>query len=83
MRESVTYQAIVEEGIEKGRLEEARKLLLDLGAERLGWPGNEVEAAIGEITDVERLRHMGRRLLHVSTWQELLATPRAVRPEAA
>jgi predicted transposase YdaD len=83
MKESVTYQAIVEEGVEKGklegklegRLEEARTMLLEFGAERFGTPGQEVETAIGRITDVERLRRLGRRLLHVSSWQELLATP--------
>ena len=31
MKESVTYQAIVEEGVLKCRLEEARRLLLLLG----------------------------------------------------
>ncbi len=77
MKESVTYQAIVEEGvekgIEKGRLEEARQMLLDLGTERLGEPSEDVERAIGRLTDLERLRQLGRRLLHVATWQELLA----------
>jgi hypothetical protein len=34
MRESVTYQAILEEG----RLEEARKMLLLQGRDRLGEP---------------------------------------------
>jgi len=75
MQESVTYQAIVEEGVEKGRLEEARQMLLDLGTERLGAPSEEVEAAIGRTTDLEHLRRLGRRLFHVSTWQELLTTP--------
>ena len=73
MKESVTYQAIVEEGVEKGRLEEARQMLLDLGTERLGEPSEDVERAIGRIADLERLRRLGRRLMHVATWQELLA----------
>jgi hypothetical protein len=49
-----------------------RQMLLDVGSERLGEPGEEVERAIGRIADLERLRRLGRRLLHVATWQELL-----------
>lgn len=87
MKESVTYQAIVEEGVEKGRLEgklegrlegrleEARQTLLDLGAERLRMPSEDVESAVRRITDLEQLRRLRRRLLHVSTWEELLAAP--------
>ena len=83
MKESVTYQAIVEEGVEKGRvegrregrLEEARQTLLDLGAERLGAPGEEVQAAVRGIIDLERLRRLRHRLFHVSTWEDLLAPP--------
>jgi hypothetical protein len=71
MKESVTYQAIVEEG----RLEEARAMLLELGARRLGVPSEEVEMAVGRITDLERLRRLSRRLFDVSTWEVLLATP--------
>jgi hypothetical protein len=73
MKESVTYQAIVEEGVEKGRLEATRQMLLDVGTERLGEPSEDVERAIGRIADLERLRRLGRRLMHVATWQELLA----------
>ncbi len=77
IKESVTYQAIVGEGVEKGRLEggleAARQMLLDLGAERLGEPTDDIKRAIGLIADLDRLRRLGRRLLHVSNWHELLA----------
>lgn len=75
MKDSVTYQAIVEEGVEKGRLEEARQMLLDLGAERLGAPSEEVNAAIRRIADLERLRQLARKLLRVATWEDLVAAP--------
>ncbi|NUQ65325.1 MAG: hypothetical protein HUU20_22895 [Pirellulales bacterium] len=75
MKDSVTYQAIVEEGVEKGRLEEARTVLLDLGAERFGAPGEEVEAAIARLDDLTHLRRLHRRLLHASSWRELLSEP--------
>ena len=73
MKESVTYQAIVEEGVEKGRLEEARQMLLDVGTERLGEASEEIAQAIGHIADLERLRRLRRRLLHVATWEEILS----------
>ena len=44
MEESTTYQEIIEKGLEKGRLEEARGLLLRQARKRLGardledWP---------------------------------------------
>jgi hypothetical protein len=75
MKESVTYLAIVEEGIEKGRLEEARQMLLELGGQRLGEPRDEVQATVRRIGDLDRLRRLNRRLLHVATWEELLVAP--------
>jgi hypothetical protein len=69
MRESVTYQAIVEEG----RLEATRDMLLDLGSEQLGQPSEDIKRAIRDITDRDRLRRLVRRVLKVSNWQELLA----------
>ena len=36
MEESVTYQAIVEEGVVKGRLKQARLMLVLLGEEEFG-----------------------------------------------
>jgi hypothetical protein len=68
MKESVTYQAIVEEG----RLEEARQTLLELGAEQLGQPTDDIDQAIGQIADLEHLHRLRRRLRQVGTWQELL-----------
>jgi hypothetical protein len=78
MKESVTYQAIVEEGvekgIEKGMLVEARRTLLELGAERFGEPDEELERVISQIADLEHLHRLVRRILRVSNWQELLAS---------
>jgi hypothetical protein len=52
MKESVTYQAFVEEGIEKGMLVVARRMLLELRTERLGEPGEDTEQAISRIADL-------------------------------
>ena len=69
MRESDTYQAIVEEG----RLEEARRIILDVGAERFGEPSQDIQGVIGRIVDIDRLRRLHRHLLKAADWQELLA----------
>jgi predicted transposase YdaD len=82
MRDSETYQAILDEGrVEgenkgraEGQTEEARKLLLRLGRKHLGEPGATVEAAVRAITDVERLEVLVERLTDVAGWQDLLQT---------
>jgi hypothetical protein len=74
MKESVTYQAIIEEGREEGRVEEASRLLLDLGVAAFGPASPEVEAAIRCITDLNRLHRMIHRLQQASSWEDLLAT---------
>jgi predicted transposase YdaD len=73
MKESVTYQKIVDEGRVEGREEEARVLLLRLGRKRFGPPSPEAEAALAGITAIERLETLSERLLDVENWEELLA----------
>jgi predicted transposase YdaD len=70
MKESSTYQAILDEG----RAEEARKVLLLLGNDKLGPPDTETRAALEAITDVNRLERLLQRLLQVSGWRELLGS---------
>jgi hypothetical protein len=77
MRESVTYQIILEEGIEKGRAEgradEARELLLELGTEKLGAPDVVTARALTEIEDRATLERLIRGLFAATSWAELLA----------
>ena len=87
MRESTTYQAILDEGRAEGevkgraegeikdRAEEARRLLLRLGRKHLGEPGEAVEAAVRAITDVERLELLAERTTDFGSWRDLLRTP--------
>jgi hypothetical protein len=79
MKESVTYQAILEEGEAKGRSEgavaEAKTFLLRLGQIRFGSPDARVRSAVDAITDLERLEGLGERLLSVASWEELLGIP--------
>jgi predicted transposase YdaD len=85
MKESTTYQAILSEGRAEGRVEGrvegraegalagARRLLLRLGETRLGRADASVRASLDDITDIDKLDELGDRLLHVSSWRELLS----------
>lgn len=68
MEESTTYQAI----IKKGRLSEARQMLLRQGRKLFGPADDATEAALNAIEDVEVLEQLGERVLEVGSWQELL-----------
>lgn len=78
MKDSVTYQAIVEEGrVEgeaKGILRARLEDLLLLGRRRFGDAKPEIESALRGIADADRLGRMIAALLDVSSWEELLAT---------
>ncbi|MFN8522667.1 MAG: hypothetical protein U0821_06110 [Chloroflexota bacterium] len=89
MRESTTYQAILEEGRSegrseglsqglsegesRGRVQGARLMLLRLGAQKFGLPSPGVAAQINVIEDLARLEALGDRVLQVTSWDELLA----------
>jgi hypothetical protein len=68
MKESVTYQAILNEG----KAEEARKMLLILGCTRLGEPAAAELEALNAITEVGRIEKIAERLQDASSWRELL-----------
>src|SRR5262249_35596318 len=76
MKESVTYQMILEEGEAKGEakgaLAEAKKLLRLLGESRFGPPEAQTTRALEAIADLTRLEELGIRVLQVGSWQELL-----------
>ena len=77
MKDSVTYQAIVEEGEVKGRAEgilQARLEDLLLLGRRFGDASGETESALRGIADADRLAHMIAALLDAPSWEELLAT---------
>jgi len=76
MKESVTYQAIVEEGRvigeARGQTDEARRILLKLGSERFGEPGAKVKARLNKIADKNLLEDLVMRTMIVSNWNDLL-----------
>lgn len=81
MRESVTYQAILEEGREEGRVEgreegrveELHRTVLRLGRERFGEADETTRQNIEAIRDIDALEELSVRLIKVSSWGELLA----------
>lgn len=72
MKESVTYQAILEEGRAEGQLEAARKLLLDLGEQKFGKPDSKTAKRIKSIHKYKTLERFICRLLDADNWKELL-----------
>jgi predicted transposase YdaD len=109
MKESVTYQAIVKEGLQKGlqeglqkglqkglqeglqkglqeglqegKVQEARQILLRIGADQFKDPPNpEQLQELEAIIDVGHLENLAVRASHVSNWSELLASPTTPQP---
>jgi len=74
MRESTTYQAILREGREEGRLDGERRLLLRQGTKRFGKPDAATVATIEAIQDIDRLEALGERILNpdLHGWDALL-----------
>jgi hypothetical protein len=71
MRESDTYQAILDEG----RVEGVQRTLFRRGRNKWGEPDEPSRAALRAITDLDRLDRLSDRLEEVRSWQELLQTP--------
>jgi hypothetical protein len=84
MRESTTYQAILEEGRAEGRAEgqtvgqavgqvAGRKAaLLQLGERRFGPPEPPVRTRLEALNDLEEIARLTDRLLDAGSWDELL-----------
>ena len=74
MHESPTYQAILREGRNEGRVVEAQRLLMLLGGNRFGEPDEATRGAVEAIHDVNRLEALSLRIFDVDVrdWDELL-----------
>src|SRR5437867_9968689 len=72
MKESVTYQAILEEGRTEGRtegrIEEARNFLLLQGSEKFGSPDPQFMSVLAAFNDVRKLEGLGVRLFTADSW---------------
>jgi hypothetical protein len=73
LKDSSFYQVMLKEGRE-GEIRGARRLLIRLGRIRFGRLPKVVRAAIESIDDLERLEHLGERVLTATSWDDLLAT---------
>jgi hypothetical protein len=71
MRESSTYQAILEEGRTEGAVAEAKKLLRLLGDDAFGPPDARTAAAIERLDDLPRLEELLKRVRTAGSWREL------------
>ncbi len=76
MKESSTYQAILQEGrlegLSEGALVEAKKVLRLLGDDALGVPDTRTTAAIESINDLAQVEDLLLRVRSATSWQELL-----------
>ncbi len=75
MKESSTYQFILEEGRQEGEVRHAQRTLLRQGRQKFGPPVAADEAALLAITDLDRLDRMTDRILQAADWNDLLGTP--------
>jgi hypothetical protein len=77
VEESSTCRAIIARGeargVEIGRLQGAHQFLIRQGTIRFGEPDAATVANVRSIADLEKLHCLAVRLLHVDSWQELLA----------
>lgn len=81
MKESTTYQAILDEGRDEGRdeglrqgeLRASRNLILRLGKVKFGKCGKRVENRVNKIDDLEQLAVLFEQMLSAKSWDELLA----------
>ena len=60
------------EGEARGRVEEARKILIRHGTKKFGPPDEQVKARIAALADLDRLHDLVDRVLDVASWDELL-----------
>ncbi len=75
MKESSTYQYILEEGRHEGEAVGAQRILLRQGRKHLGEPDAATLTLLHSITDMDRLERMGDRIILATSWQDLLQTP--------
>jgi predicted transposase YdaD len=79
MKESSTYQAILEEGRTEGAVAELKKMVRRLGDEAFGPPDSRAATAIERLDDLPRLEEMLNRVRTAGGWPELLGRPPSAR----
>jgi hypothetical protein len=79
MKESSTYQAILEEGRTEGAVVEARRVLRLQGDDAFGPPDARTAAAIERLDNLTRLEELLKRVRTVDSWRELLGRAKTGR----
>lgn len=72
MRESTTYQALINEGEAKGIAKGGADFILRYSSKRLGKPPRKLRDAILAIRDESRLEKIYERAPQAKSWNELL-----------
>jgi len=73
IKDSVTYQAIMREGREEGRIEGERSTLIRLASRRFGPPDDSTRGRVEAVVDRPRLEDLLDRVLTAASWKDLLA----------
>src|SRR5207248_1225546 len=71
MKESSTYQAILEEGRAEGAVAEAKKVLRLQGDEAFGPPDARTAAVIERLNNLPQLEDVLKRFRTAGSWQDL------------
>lgn len=74
MKESTTYQYIIEEGEKKGIVKGVHRTILALGEDKFGKPSAAVVKRLKAVDDLDHLERISKNVLHAKTWKELLDT---------
>jgi hypothetical protein len=75
MKESTTYQYIIEEGEKLGVVKGVHRTILALGEDKFGKPSLAIVKRLKALDDLDRLDRISRNMLHAKSWKELLDTP--------
>ncbi len=75
MKESSTYQAILEEGRTEGAVAEAKRMLRLLGEDAYGPVNAQTAAVIERMDNLAQLEGLLQRMRSTTSWQELLGQP--------
>jgi len=70
MQESVIYQEIIQKGLQQGKREEARSLIMRMMARRLGTVDPQMQQRVQALS-LEQLEDLGEALLDFSTVTDL------------
>jgi hypothetical protein len=73
MEDSVEWQKIFRQGLNRGVVEGERLLLLRPGTQKFGAPSDAIRLKLEAIQDAGEISQLGMKLLRVSNWDELFA----------